>query len=89
MAKFLEAPSILAKYAKGDILLPALLHFLVQTLVLLAVLWSATSSERTLRERLESALGKGVFLLYIGYALYFLFSAILPLLDFEKFFQLI
>lgn len=85
MAKFLEAPSILAKYAKGDILLPALLHFLLQTLVLLAVLWSATSSERTLRERLESALGKGVFVLYIFYALYFLFSAILPLLDFEKF----
>lgn len=85
MAKLLEAPSILAKYATGDILLPALLHFLIQTLVLVAVLYSALSSEKTLHERLRESLGKGIVFLYIFYALYFLFSAILPLLDFEKF----
>ena len=32
-ARFLEAPSILSKYASGDILLPAILHFLLQSLV--------------------------------------------------------
>lgn len=85
MGKLLEAPSILAKYAKGDILLPALLHFLLQTLVLIAVLWSASSSEYTLHERLERVLGKGIYAVYIAYTLYFLFAVILPVLDFEKF----
>ena len=34
-AKLLEVPSLLAEYAKGDLLLPALMHFLTQALVLL------------------------------------------------------
>ena len=84
-AKLLEVPSLLAKHAGGDLLLPALLHFLTQTLVLLAILYAASRSEKTIMERLRSKLGKGVFVLYTLYALYFLFAAVLPLLDLEKF----
>lgn len=84
-AKFLETPSVLSKYAEGDLLLPALLHFLFQSLVLLAIVYAASQSTISLSERLKTALGKGVYLLYGLYAAYFLFSVILPLLDMEKF----
>ena len=84
-SKLLEAPSILAKHAAGDLLFPAVLHFLFQTLILLGVLYAASKSPIPLIERLKSALGKGMYLLYILYAAYFLFSATLPLLDAEKF----
>lgn len=84
-ARFLEAPSILAKYATGDILLPALLHFLMQTLVLLAVLYAASRSEKSLLQRLQEWLGKGIFVVYIAYAAYFLFAVILPVFDLEKY----
>lgn len=84
-AKFLEVPRLLAKYSMGDLLLPALLHALSQTLVLLAVLYAASRSEIPLIERLKAFLGKGIYLLYGIYALYFLFAAVLPLLDMEKF----
>ena len=74
-SKLLEAPSLLSAYAKGDVLMPALLHFLVQALVLLGILYALSLSKKTLSQRLEEKLGKGIFLLYILYALYFLFSA--------------
>lgn len=84
-AKLLEVPSLLAKHAGGDLLLPALLHFLIQTLVLLGVLYAASRSKKTILERLQSCLGKGVYIFYVLYAVYFLFAAVLPLLDLEKF----
>ena len=84
-AKLLEAPSLLAEYAKGDVLLPALMHFLAQALVLLGVLFAASQAEKPLLERLKDKLGKGIFVVYALYALYFLFAAALPLLDLEKF----
>lgn len=84
-SKLLEVPSLLAKYAKGDLLFPAILHYLLQSLVLLAVLFVASRSEKSIWERLESALGKGVYFLCFLYALYFLFAAVLPVLDMEKF----
>ncbi len=85
LGKFLEAPALLSRYAKGDILLPALLQFLVQSLVLLGVLYAASQSEKSLLTRLQERLGKGIVILYALYALYFLFAAALPLLDLEKF----
>ena len=85
MGKLLETPSLLAKYAKGDILLPATLHFLAQTILLLGLLYASSLSELTLWERIEKRLGRGILFFYIFFAFYYLFAAILPLLDFEKF----
>ena len=85
VAKLLEVPSILARYAKGDLLLPALVHFLLQTLLLLGILYAASRSEKSILERLQLRLGKWMVLLYVLYAAYFLLAAILPLLDLEKF----
>lgn len=84
-AKFLEAPSLLAKYAEGDLLVPALLHFLLQAGVLYALLFAASRSEKTLFERINEKLGKGAILFYLPFAIYYIFAAILPLLDLEKF----
>ncbi len=84
-AKFLEAPSLLAKDAAGDILVPALLHFILQAGVLFALVYACSRSEKTLFERLNECLGKGAGAVYILFALYYVFAAILPLLDLEKF----
>ena len=84
-AKLLEAPALLSKYAAGDILLPALLHFLLQAAILTAVLFAATRSEISLMERIQNTLGKWSFLVYTPLGLFFLYAAILPLLDLEKF----
>lgn len=83
--KLLEVPSILAKYAAGDLLLPALLHFLLQGAALFLLLYASSRSEKTLFERLEERLGKWSAAVYIALALYYLFGAILPLFDLEKF----
>ena len=84
-AKLLEAPSLLAKYTAGDLLLPALLHFVLQAALLFALLYAASRSEKTLFERLHLRFGKWSAVFYAFYALYFLFAVILPLLDLEKF----
>lgn len=84
-AKFLEAPSLLAKYAAGDLLLPTLLHFLLQAGILTALLIAASLSRSTISERISYAFGGFARIFYVLYAIYFLFSAILPLLDLEKF----
>ena len=85
MGKFLQAPCLLAGYAKGDILLPVLLRFLIESLVLVAVLYTATRSEKTLLQRCEIAFGKRSAIFYLFFAAYYLFAALLPLLDLEKF----
>ncbi len=83
--KLLELPSILSRFVGGDILLPALLQYILQTGVLLALLFVASRSETPLLKRLEERLGKWTVVVYILYAIYFLFTAVLPLLDIEKF----
>lgn len=84
-AKLLEVPSILATYSAGDLLFPAILHLLLQFGILSALLYASSRSEKTLFERLNERLGKWSILFYGLYAIYFLFAAVLPLLDMEKF----
>ncbi len=84
-SKLLEAPSILAQYAAGDLLLPAFFHFILQFLVLGVLLFVIYRSEIPLITRIQQSLGRFLPFFYILYAVYFLFSAILPLFDLEKF----
>ena len=84
-ARLLEAPSILAKYAEGDLLLPAILHFLWQGGLLFFLLFAISRSDKTLFERLELTFGKWSAVFYIVLSLYYLFCAILPLFDLEKY----
>ena len=84
--KLLEAPSRFSKYALGDLLLPAFLQFLLQFIGLCALLFiiekTGKSVFQLIRERLGERFLKGVYLLL---AVYYLFSALLPTLDTEKF----
>lgn len=83
--KLLETPSLLARFAKGDLLLPALLHYLLQGGLLALALYAASRSEKPLFARLEERLGKWSVGVYVLLALTFLLVAVLPLLDLEKF----
>lgn len=83
--KLMETPSILARFTQGDLLVPALVSFLLQAGVLILLLLFISQSKKTLFERLQDALGKWSALFYGLYAVYFLFAAVLPILDLEKF----
>ena len=85
LAKFVEAPSILAKSAMGDLLLPALMHCLLQAGALALTLFLLSRLGKPLVEVIEERLGVWKWAVYIPYALFFLFFAVLPLLDLEKF----
>ena len=85
MGKLLETPSLLSQYARGDILAPALVQFLLQTAVLCLLLFASSKSRFSLLERLQARLGKWINALYILFIAYYLFASILPLLDLEKF----
>ena len=69
MYKLLELPSLLARFAEGDLLLPAILQFLIQLGAIIALLVAASKSNKTLLERLEERLGKWTRLVYATYAL--------------------
>lgn len=83
--KLLELPSLLARFAEGDLLLPAFLQFLFQGAILAVLLYIASQSQKTILQRLEERLGKWIKLVYGVYAVVFLLTAVLPLLDLEKF----
>ena len=82
--KLVEMPSILARFAEGDLLLPALLQYALQTGLLIALLFAASRSERPLLARLQDTFGKWTVVFYLIFAAFFLFAAVLPLLDLEK-----
>ncbi len=83
--KLLELPSILSHFTGGDLLLPAFLQYVFQTGVLLALLLICSRLDKPLFAYLEEKLGKWTALLYALYVFYFLFAAVLPLLDLDKF----
>ena len=85
LSKFVEAPSLLAKSAMGDLLLPALLHFLLQAIIITLTLFALSRLDKPLVEIINEKFGKWKGFVYIPYALFFLFFAVLPLLDLEKF----
>lgn len=86
VGKLLAAPPLLAYYSKGDLLLPALAQYLLQGAVLAAILFIASRTDKSFYELIADALGTiTAKLVYILYALYFVFSALLPLLDLERY----
>lgn len=86
VGRLLEAPRLFALTAKGDLLWPALFAMLVQALPLTAFLILSAKTDKTLFQLIEDALGKwAAKIVYFLLTAYFLFSAVIPLLDAEKF----
>lgn len=83
--KMLELPSLLASRTHGDLWIPALFQLGMQFLLLCAVLFAIKKGEGTLLSRMQNRLGKGLYVIYGLYAVFFLFYAVLPVLDLEKF----
>ena len=83
--KLLELPSLLAGFVQGDLLLPAILHFLLQGGLIALFLLAISRLDKPLFAFLEEKLGKWAKIFYCLYAVYFIFFAVLPLLDLEKF----
>ncbi|MBQ8658177.1 MAG: GerAB/ArcD/ProY family transporter [Clostridia bacterium] len=86
VSKLLEAPSLLARYAAGDLLVPALMQYLLQTLALALLLFVLSRLDKPLLQAIADRFGQWTAkIICFLYAAYFLFSALLPLLDLEKF----
>lgn len=85
-AKLLAAPALLSYFAGGDLLWPALAHYLLQACALAALLFLASRSERGFFGLIADRFGApAARIAYALYALYFVFSALQPLLDMERF----
>lgn len=83
---FLAVPALLAYYAKGDLLLPALAQYLLQGAVLAVILFIASRTDKSFYDLIADTLGAVTAkIVYILYALYFVFSALLPILDLERY----
>ena len=77
-----EAPSILARYAKSDLLFPAIVHFGLQAGAVALLLFLVSRNKRPL---FTNAKGVGARLALGVLSLAYLLLAVLPLLDLEKF----
>lgn len=86
VSKLLTTPSLLSYYGKGDLLLPALAQYLLQAAVLAAILFIASRTQKSFYELIADTLGEiTAKIVYVFYALYFVFATLLPLLDMERF----
>ena len=81
VGKIIFLPSLLAKYAKNDLLFPMLASFLIEAGVVFAVLL-ASSKKTSLYELLENTFGKVASIVILCVlSLFFFYAALLPLLE--------
>lgn len=86
VSKLLETPSVLAYYAKGDLLFPAICQYLLQAAMVALFLFLSSRTEKSFFELIEDGLGRGAAkTVYILLAAYYIFYSLLPLLEFERF----
>ncbi|MGN1062008.1 MAG: GerAB/ArcD/ProY family transporter [Candidatus Scatosoma sp.] len=85
VSKLLEAPSLLAYFSKGDLLLPAFFHYVLQTGAIAALLYVCSKSERPLYQRLCDVSKPLARTVYALLAAYYVFADLFPLLDLERF----
>jgi len=86
VARFLEAPRLFAVAAKGDLLVSALVASLVEILPVAAFLFISSKTDKTLFQLVEGAFGKWAARIFsLILCAYFLFAAVPPLFDAEKF----
>ena len=86
VSKFLSAPAALAFFAKGDLLVPALTHYLLQAAILAVILFLASRTDKSFFDLLSDTFGVlTARIVYILYSLYFIFFMLLPILNVERF----
>lgn len=86
VSKLLETPSVLAYYAKGDLLFPAICQYVLQAAVIALFLFLSSRTDKSFFELIEDVSGRGVAkTVYVFLAAYYIFYSLLPLLEFERF----
>lgn len=86
VSKLLQAPSLLAYYAGGDLLVPAFLQYLLQGAMLAGLLFLASRWQESIFELISKKLGKvAARVLYLFLAAFYLFFSLLPVLELERF----
>lgn len=86
--KLILLPSVLAQYAGNDLLLSALLVFLLQGAAIFALLWLMTRTDKTLFELIEGKFGTwAARIFYFILSVYLLFSAVLPVTEHRLYIQ--
>lgn len=86
IGKFMELPSLLARYAAGDLLLPAIFGLAFEFICFFALFFFAMHCKQSIFERIEERFGRGAArFAYAVCAAALLFYSLLPLLDLEKY----
>lgn len=82
LTKLIVYPAMLAYHAKNDLLFSASANFLLEGAVIAAVMFLASRTRLTFYDLLQNTFGKiAAKIVYGAFALFFLFSALLPLLE--------
>lgn len=85
-ARLLELPRLLAEYAGGDLLLPALVGLINEFFAVFALFLTVKKLKKSIFQMVAERFGSGFSkTLYALYAAFFLLSSFVPLLDAEKF----
>ena len=82
VSRFLLYPTIMSGVCGNDLLFPMLIDFAVQTVVVWAVCFLCSRTDKTFFELLESTFGNVVARIIYGlFALYFVFVTVFPLME--------
>ncbi len=86
VAKLLAVPALLSYYAKGDLLLPAFMQYVLQGAILAVILFIASRTNKSFYDLVADTLGDVTArIVYILFSLFFVFVSLLPILDLERF----
>ncbi|MBQ5926455.1 MAG: GerAB/ArcD/ProY family transporter [Clostridia bacterium] len=86
VSKLLQAPAMLAYYAKGDLLLPAFIQYLLQGAMIFGLLFFSAKTQKSVFELLREKVGVWAEKTALTvFSVYFVFFSLLPLLEMERF----
>lgn len=82
VTKLLLYPTALADYCGRDILIPALINFLIEGIIIWGVSYLCSRTDKTFYELLKSNIGKvGAKIVFGFFTAYFIFAAIVPVFE--------
>lgn len=88
IGKLFMMPAFISEGANSDLIISALMSYVLSFSVVILLLWLATKTDETFFSHVEGAFGKVTARIFcVIYALFFVFAAIVPLLENKLFTQ--
>lgn len=85
-SRLLMYPSVLSAACRRDLLFPALINFVISTLVILSLAILSSRTDKTFYELLRDSIGKvGARIVFGFFAVYFLLAAFMPIFEHEQY----